>query len=46
MATVIKIWSYCVTCWDRTSQYFIRDEGKYEVYVCERCNREHKIAVR
>jgi hypothetical protein len=43
---MIKIWSYCVHCWDRTQQYFLRDEGIYELYECEQCHQIHKVAVR
>lgn len=44
--TIIKIFSYCCFCWYATDQVFIRDEGIYEVYKCEQCQHEHRIAVR
>ena len=43
---LLEIWSYCHRCMDRTMQMFIRDEGKYEVYLCDRCKQEHRVAVR
>jgi len=42
----MSIWSYCVHCWDRTMQKFVRDEGKYEVYLCDTCKSKHRVAVR
>lgn len=44
IATVI--WAYCTICWSRTYQVFVRDEGVYEVYRCDTCGQEHRIAVR
>ena len=41
-----SIWAYCVHCWDRTNQQFIRNEGIFEVYQCETCHNYHKVAVR
>jgi len=46
MELLIRIFSYCTVCWYATSQVFIRDEGIYEVYQCEQCHSEHRIAVR
>jgi hypothetical protein len=46
MNALLQIWAYCCTCWDRTHQVYVRDEGIYEVYLCENCKHEHKVAVR
>jgi len=45
-APKIIIRAYCPVCGAQTEQVFARDEGKYEVYVCQRCGQDHKIAVR
>jgi hypothetical protein len=46
MNALLQIWAYCVNCWDRTQQVWMRDEGIFEVYLCENCKCEHKVAVR
>ena len=43
---VLTILAYCIICWANTYQVFARDEGVYEVYICDVCGNEHKIAVR
>jgi len=41
-----EIWSFCQTCWVRTRQLFVRDEGNAEVYQCETCKCLHRVVVR
>lgn len=43
---IIIIWAWCPFCSFQTNQVFSRDEGKFEVYVCDNCGHEHKVAVR
>jgi hypothetical protein len=42
----LTIWHYCRICWDRTNQDFLRDEDEFEIYRCQDCNCENKVAVR
>jgi len=43
---LLKIILYCMVCCIATDQIFVQDDGVYEVYRCERCGNQHRIAVR
>ncbi len=45
-AVKIVIRVFCSICWTDTFQTFVRDEGRFEIYACDTCGTEHKIAVR
>lgn len=47
-ATALTIQHWCENCQRETRHAFVKDEGKYEIYVCcvPSCGCEYRAAVR
>jgi hypothetical protein len=46
MLEKLVIWFFCAFCMMRTDQEFKYDDGIYEIYECQLCNHENRVAVR
>ena len=46
--TILAIVHWCDQCQRETRHVFVRDQGKYEIYICAapRCGHEYWAAVR